>query len=1405
MTPIPLAQLGEPSIEFANYTGTRPSIQLRVSKTGSSFGGDYVVGEPWAYGQWIWWSKANFGIGGNVDYASVGTLTDYLAANPNAKVNQIGYSLGSGVLGDATITSMTFGCAKYTFDLAPAVQPETPTISGNAVFGSVLTANPGTDWTPTDATFTYQWYRDGVSVGTSGRSMTYTPVAADIGKKMTVAVTGAKTGYTAASATSAPTDTVVPALMAGQASITGTTVVGDTLTAVPGTWDPSNATFTYQWFRNGVAISGATAKTYVLASADMRTTITVAITGSRASYSPATYTSAPTAAVTVPAAIEICTDVDAGPLSTNVDNNGWDFSQSRATGHNDFVADGLHVWTEGDTSTDKAAGYRALSIPLADVPLADVGSVSMDLSNGVAGLPSIQLGVDRDGNGTWDGYLVNEGDLYGAGMWWTNKSGFGVPAGGGYDSLGTLDEYIAANPNAMVVSFGYSLGSGLKGSAVIHSITVGCVEYSFEGRIKGIMPTISGTPTVDQTLTADGLESGWEPTGLTFDYQWLRDGNPITGAIGATYTLRAADQGATISISVTGSKNGYTNVTETSLVTEAVAEATFVTVKPVIDGTAQVGQNLTATDPDWTPVASTKSYQWYVDGVAVSGATSKVYTVAPGDLGKKITFTVTGSRPGYTTAKATSLEAGPVTAGAMTVSAPTVTGIEKVGQTLTAAASVSTPPGATITYEWFRDGDSIGVGATHQITAADDGEELTVTATAVLAGYVTAKESTTTGTIGLGAMSVSAPTVTGIEKVGQTLTAADSVSTPGGAVVTYKWFRDGVVVGSGATYVVKAGDNGEKLTVTATAVLAGYVTAKESTTTGTIGLGAMSVSAPVVTGTEKVGQTLTAADSVSTPAGAVVTYKWFRDGVMVGTGATYVVKAGDNGEKLTVTATAVLAGYVDATKSTTTGTIAPGALQAPVPTVQPTQVKVGQSVTALPGAWGPAPVTLKYQWFADGVLISGADDSTYTAQGADYGKRLSVQVTGTKDGYGAVSKTSGGTDTVQRAGQTSGAVSITGKTTSGSKLTASVTGWKPADAQLSYQWYRNGALVTGATGSTYTLGAGDVGSKMTVNVTGKKVGYGDAYKLSAPTAVVTWAPTVKRIQGDDRYVTAINISKAGFTSAKTVFVATGQDYPDALSAAPVAAKQGAPLLLTLKNSLPASVANEIKRLKPTKIVIVGGSGAVSNAVMIQLKKIASTERVWGNDRYATSYNINTSKYGFQTATKAYVATGQMFPDALSASAAGAAVGAPVILVNGSATSLDAATKSQLSKLKVKNTIIAGGAAAVSTGVANGLKAATGVTPDRRGGLDRYETSRMIGADVFAPAKSVYLATGTEFPDALAGAVLSGQNQGPLYLVQPNCVPKPTLNQITAAAPSAITLFGGTGALSNNVADLKACK
>jgi hypothetical protein len=122
--------------------------------------------------------------------------------------------------------------------------------------------------------------------------------AADQGTKLTVRVTGTKTGYATTTKESAQTATVVAGtLVAPTPTISGTLSVGSTLTANPGTWT-SGTTLTYQWYRSGVAITGATAKTYTLVSADQADTMRVRVTGTKSGYTTVAKFSAVSAPVT---------------------------------------------------------------------------------------------------------------------------------------------------------------------------------------------------------------------------------------------------------------------------------------------------------------------------------------------------------------------------------------------------------------------------------------------------------------------------------------------------------------------------------------------------------------------------------------------------------------------------------------------------------------------------------------------------------------------------------------------------------------------------------------------------------------------------------------------------------------------------------------------------------------------------------------------------------------------------------------------------------------------------------------------------------------------------------------------------------------------------------------------------
>lgn len=299
------------------------------------------------------------------------------------------------------------------------------------------------------------------------------------------------------------------------------------------------------------------------------------------------------------------------------------------------------------------------------------------------------------------------------------------------------------------------------------------------------------------------------------------------------------------------------------------------------------------------------------------------------------------------------------------------------------------------------------------------------------------------------------------------------------------------------------------------------------------------------------------------------------------------------------------------------------------------------------------------------------------------------------------------------------------------------------------------------------------------------------------------AASVDRLSGSDRYATSVAIAQQAYPSgAPIVFLATGSGFADALSAAPAAAAHGGPLLLTDPRALPASVTAELKRLKPSRVVIVGGTGAVAGSVVTAVRNLGLTvERVSGADRYATSRAI-VDRF-FEEAPTAWLATGANFPDALAASAAAGSIGAPVVLVNGFERSLPRETVSLLDALGVTTTLIAGGTGVVSTSIEEGLRARGEVL--RLAGSDRYATAVAINAYAFPAAERAFLATGINFPDALAGAAYAGRIGSPLYTSIPTCLPAAVRDDVVSRlGATRVTLLGGSAVLGGGVSSLTAC-
>jgi putative cell wall-binding protein len=302
---------------------------------------------------------------------------------------------------------------------------------------------------------------------------------------------------------------------------------------------------------------------------------------------------------------------------------------------------------------------------------------------------------------------------------------------------------------------------------------------------------------------------------------------------------------------------------------------------------------------------------------------------------------------------------------------------------------------------------------------------------------------------------------------------------------------------------------------------------------------------------------------------------------------------------------------------------------------------------------------------------------------------------------------------------------------------------------------------------------------------------------------------VGRVFGGSRFETAAEISRWAVppgSSPDVVYVTNGMTYPDALAAGPAAILQGGVLLLTYATSLPQATSDRLAELDPARVVVVGGPGAVSDGVLNAIKAVlpgTAVDRVGGTSRYDTGENIVRDAYD-AGADVAIIATGRNYPDALAAGPAAGVMGAPVILVDGTASTPAAETLTLLDDLGVQQVIIAGGTGAVSAGIESGLAAHGIGEVVRIAGTSRYATAAQLNAAVFGVAEDSFLANGMNFPDALAGAPLAGAWGAPLFLTPPTCVGVDAADGIISHRANGVWLLGGTGALSADVEDLLLC-
>ncbi len=314
--------------------------------------------------------------------------------------------------------------------------------------------------------------------------------------------------------------------------------------------------------------------------------------------------------------------------------------------------------------------------------------------------------------------------------------------------------------------------------------------------------------------------------------------------------------------------------------------------------------------------------------------------------------------------------------------------------------------------------------------------------------------------------------------------------------------------------------------------------------------------------------------------------------------------------------------------------------------------------------------------------------------------------------------------------------------------------------------------------------------------------------LDGAAAQRDMTPRGSRVAGSDRYETAVALSRTAFPShATTVVVATGEGFADALCAAPLAVSLRAPLLLVRRNRLDAAVADEIRRLGAREAVVVGGEGAVSEAVVravgAALTRQRRVVRVAGADRYGTSVAVARLLALVRgTPRGMLLATGENFPDALAGGVLSARKNMPVLLTRPG--EIPAEVEAFIAEAAPAEIAALGDATVVSDEVVSrAAAAAPAASILRLGGPTRYDTAAAVVRESLARGVSLerfVVCTGEAFPDALAATVLAARRNSAVLFVRRFEVPAPTRAVIEDERQEVIgwDVVGGTGAVSTGV-------
>lgn len=1070
LEPAPQFEKGTASISWTETPKTGTVLTLTTTEWGPA---PVTTNYQWFR------SGASYGDGSPISGATGSTYT-VTNADHGAQVYVVGYFTKDGYIDETITTNKTPEIPRI---LGPTSAPVVTAAGTNQ--GDRLSANT-TPWGPSPVTFSYQWTRDSQNIPGAIYN-TYNLQTDDRGKQIRVVLTGTKSGYPSVSLTSNATAASGDAYTTeGIVSITGDPTLASTLTATVTGFNPTPYQYFYVWQRDGVAISGATAREYTLVSADVGAKITVSATTSRQPYSIVTVTSDETATITTKtfttSSVPSVYGTPRVGLTVNTDYGTWD-PNARLS----------YVWKTGTDVVGTTDYY--------ELKQADIGK---QLTVTVTGTNPAYTTISRQSEPvTVTGYR------------WTrnNPSGISgrISVGATLTATGPSQAW-EPTPTGYIYQWTRN-GTNIDGAtASTYTLVDADLAQTIAVRMSGVrefyetnwVTSTTVTPT-SRTLystnlgityyphvgtQATGDPGTWGPGDVTLSYRWLRADVAIPNATSLTYTPIDDDAGEYLTFEVTGTQAGFDPLVKTVRADAVTDGGTLTSAIPVLTGTGVVGDPITATVEGWS-AGTVFTLSWYA-GVDVVQNGGYTFTPTNAQAGKVVYLRVYGERVGrgQTTRSSDTI---PITGGTFETNGQlSVSGTFVVGNIVAAVVpdDAFTPTPFEYLYEWKSGGVTIpnATSFNYRLRNADAGHTVSVEVTAERTGFApTPRESTQSPLITGGTLDGGAASIEGEERVGETLTAVGS-SFADGVSLTYEWTRDDKVVGDDDEYLLTNADAGFTVFLKITGTKTGFNPSYRYDNTTDIMGGTLTSVTPSIIGDVEVGEELSIDTSGWTP-GTNFTYQWSNNFGTVSEQETYTPTNAVAGTSLSVSVVGTKYGFGTVPSAISDGVLVTGgtfevAAEPSLDDVQHVGVWTGVKI----GTLVPTATALAYQWKRDGVDIPGtlARAQSYQPVNDDAGTVLSVEITYSRPGFASITREAVGSSIVIGGQMDSGKVAFAGAGRAGSALTVRLTGWKPGTT-FTYVWYVDGA--ERSTKSSFTPTAADVGKSIGVDITGTKPGF----------------------------------------------------------------------------------------------------------------------------------------------------------------------------------------------------------------------------------------------------------------------------------------------------------------------------